>query len=103
LLSIFAHCINHRVRSLLQPIEAQNRAPKKEARVRTADVVKAKRLNCRTGETERKRKREKPLADEPSPGSAPLHWFKLASGINGQSFPSGGRRTGPCHLFRCSP
>jgi hypothetical protein len=63
-----------------------NRAPT-EARVRTADVVEAKRLNLqnrrRRKQKKKKTNQEKPTKAIPHVGSAPLHWFKLVAGING--------------------
>jgi hypothetical protein len=69
-----------------------NRAPT-EARVRTADVVEAKRLNLqnrRRRKQKRKSQSRKTLAKQLHVGSAPLHWFKLTAGINGILPASGG-------------
>jgi hypothetical protein len=62
-----------------------NRAPT-EARVRTADVVEAKRLNLqnrRRRKQKRKSQLRKTYQSNSHVGSAPLHWFKLIAGING--------------------
>jgi hypothetical protein len=62
-----------------------NRAPT-EARVRTADVVEAKRLNLqnrRRRKQKRKSQSRKTYQSNSHVGSAPLHWFKLIAGING--------------------
>src|ERR1700683_2494746 len=74
-------CLLHKSRCL-EPTPTDrslNRAPI-EARVRTADVVEAKRLNLQN----KRRRKQKRKANEknltkatPHVGSAPLHWVKL--------------------------